>query len=70
MDKVDIPLGKALMPVLATKHCEGCCFTPCHCNPGIACSSDERADEKNIVFHLIDIPITRGKEHEQEQGKG
>jgi hypothetical protein len=55
MEKVDIPLGKALVPVPATENCEGCCFTPCHCNPGIACSGDE----KNIVFHLIDVLITK-----------
>jgi hypothetical protein len=59
MDKVDIPLGKALMPVPATKNCEGCCFTPYHCDTGIACTDDERADGKNIVFHLIDMPITK-----------
>ncbi len=60
---IDIPLGKALMPVEVGRYatCEGCCFVRLQikkskCAGKIACEEECREDGKNVIFDLVDCP--------------
>jgi hypothetical protein len=55
---IDIPLGKALVPVkLRNKNCEECCFIDYNCNKELACIRHERKDGKPVIFKLVDYPV-------------
>jgi hypothetical protein len=59
---INIPLGKALVPVESDAGCNFCCLTGSYedgeigCNSDLCCISDHRRDGKNVIFKLIDIP--------------
>jgi len=58
---IDIPLGKALVPV---ENDNASCFDCCLCvNDGcrgvFACGHSKRKDGKNVIFKLVDWPGER-----------
>ena len=64
--RVDLPIGKALIPVevevqdeefdTTCKHCDLKHFS-CHPQYGIACTKDERADGKYVIFKMVDYNV-------------
>jgi hypothetical protein len=56
---IDIPLGKALVPVEADDEsdCDGCIYGNDNCNGMIFhCYAGNRKDGKNVIFKLVDWP--------------
>ena len=60
---LDIPLGKALVPVEVCAHngCEGCALWQmskgnCFNDRFLVCSRYERKDGKSVIFKLVDCP--------------
>ena len=69
---LDIPLGKALVPI-ESKDCIGCYFdkdNKKYCprwgleldGYDIPCGADDRKDGKNVIFKLIDYTAKETKE--------
>ena len=61
---LEIPIGKALAPVIGDKSCNGCCLNSeiFSCPEELACSSGERLDDNDIIFKLVDyMPGDRRK---------
>jgi hypothetical protein len=63
---IDIPLGKALVPVKDGKCCD-CYFNDdntnkCQCNRQLSCEPTDRKDGKNVIFKLVDY---KGKGEEK-----
>ena len=57
---IDIPLGKALIAV-ESKGCRDCYLFEirfCPNNP-MPCGASARADGKNVMFRLVDLPEER-----------
>lgn len=58
MIALDIPIGKAIMPVKAGEFttCDDCALNETeYCSYFLLCSSGRR-DKNNVVFKLIDVP--------------
>ena len=60
---LDIPLGKALVPVEKSfypERCQDCYFynTNCYADNWLACFDFQRNDGKNVIFKLVDWPPT------------
>jgi hypothetical protein len=62
---IDIPLGKALVPVDSgiLANCYACEIYGSICKDTIilACCSNERKDGQNVIFKLVDYPAAEGK---------
>ena len=64
---IDIPLGKALVPV-ESDICNECLFWRGDCDKSylcrcVNCESFDRKDDKNVIFRLVDWP---GEENDNE----
>ncbi|MDR0476218.1 MAG: hypothetical protein LBH43_21450 [Treponema sp.] len=57
---IDIPLGKALVPVeidLQESSCPACYFYQIrNCYKKTLCGQKNREDGKNVIFRLVDYP--------------
>ena len=58
---IDIPIGKALVPIEGYHGCDGCIFKNGSCIGEmfriLNCFDVNRKDDKNVVFQLIDWPV-------------
>jgi hypothetical protein len=53
---IDLPIGKALIVEESDDTCNKCVWNDLgRCNH-IICAKDERADGKNMIFRIIDLP--------------
>jgi hypothetical protein len=62
---IDIPIGKALIAVemkSGTHCCNDCIFCSAGCFMLFYCQKVNRADGKNVVFKLVDMPEEAGNE--------
>jgi hypothetical protein len=55
---IDIPIGKAIVPVEVSLYGKGCsdCIFDSSCHGAIACAMSSRKDRKNVIFKLVDYP--------------
>ena len=58
---IDIPLGKALVPVeVLSPYCNDCYFIndhyKCLVDKNLTCGCLSRKDGKNVIFKLVDYP--------------
>ena len=61
---IDIPIGICLVPVETDDldNCFGCCFAVDEQGcMHLDCNAEDRKDDKNVVFKLVDYPVKEEK---------